>query len=82
MLKVETANDYLIASDQTISLLDFVRVAFQCAGVNHEHHLDSDSSFLKPSKLRYSSMNPSRIADELSWRTRASPAKITQRMLA
>lgn len=82
MLQAETANDYLIASGQTTSLLDFVRLAFKCAGLNHEHYLVSDSSFLRPSDLRYSSMDPSRIGNELGWRARAAPAEIVQRMFA
>ena len=80
MLQAESADDYLIASGHTTSLLDFVRLAFQCAGLNHEDHLVSDSSFLRPSDLRYSAMDPSRIANELGWRARASPAEIVQRM--
>jgi GDPmannose 4,6-dehydratase len=56
MLQAKTANDYLIASGRTTSLLDFTRLAFECAGLNHEEHLVSDSTFLRPSDLRYSAM--------------------------
>lgn len=80
MLQAQTPSDYLIASGHTSSLLDFVRLAFQCAGLNHEVHLVSDSSFLRPSDLRYSAMDPTRIAKGLGWRAQATPGDIVHRM--
>jgi GDPmannose 4,6-dehydratase len=80
MLQADTANDYLIASGYTTSLLDFTRLAFNCAGLNHEEHLVSDSTFLRPNDLRYSAMDPTRIANELGWRAKTIPEDIVQRM--
>ena len=80
MLCARSANDYLIASGRTTSLLDFARLAFKCAGLNHEDHLVSDSSLLRPSDLRYSAMDPSQIANELGWRATTVLQDIVQRM--
>ena len=80
ILQAESANDYLIASGNTTSLRNFVELAFRCAGLNHEEFLVSDTSFLRPSDLNYSSMDPSRIATDLGWRAMTSPEEIVQRM--
>ena len=80
ILQAETANDYLIASGNTTSLRNFVELAFRCAGLNHEEYLVTDTSFLRPSDLNYSSMDPTRIATELGWRATTTPEEIVQRM--
>jgi GDPmannose 4,6-dehydratase len=80
ILQAESANDYLIASGNTTSLRNFVELAFRCAGLNHEEFLVSDTSFLRPNDLNYSSMDPSRIATDLGWRAMTSPEEIVQGM--
>ncbi|MFM7550369.1 MAG: GDP-mannose 4,6-dehydratase [Cyanobacteriota bacterium] len=80
MLQADKPDDYLIASGHTTSLLEFARLAFNAAGLNHEDHLVSDSTFLRPSDLRYSSMDPSKIATCLGWKARTGQAEIVQRM--
>lgn len=80
MLQTPVAKDYLIASGNTTSLREFVRMAFKAAGLEAEPYLISDNSFLRPSDLKYSSMDPSLIATDLCWKAQASPAKIVQNM--
>lgn len=80
MLQQENPEDYLIASGRTISLLDFVDMAFKHAGLDHENYLISDQSFLRPSDLRYSAMDPSKIQKKLAWEARVSPKDIVARM--
>lgn len=80
MLQQETPEDYLIASGRTISLLDFVEMAFRHAGLEHQNYLVSDQSFLRPSDLRYSAMDPSKIRKNLAWEAKVSPEEIVSRM--
>lgn len=81
MLTCETANDYLVASGHTISLLDFVRIAFSWVGLEPDDHLISDSSLLRPNDVRYSSMDPRLIKKELGWQAKITPEVIVQRMI-
>lgn len=81
MLSRETANDYLIASGHTISLLDFVHMAFHYVGLEPDEHLLSDSSLLRPSDINYSSVDPSLIQKELGWQAKICPEIIVQRMI-
>ena len=80
MLLQPNAKDYLIASGQTISLRQFVSMAFTAAELEPEPYLVTDDSFLRPSDLVYSSMDPSLIGDELDWRAKVSTYKIVQNM--
>lgn len=80
MLQAPAAKDYLIATGYTTSLRDFVRLAFAAAGLEAEKHLISDATFLRPSDLKYSSMDPSLIAADLGWKAQILPADIVQRM--
>jgi GDPmannose 4,6-dehydratase len=80
MLQQETPEDYLIASGRTISLLDFLEMAFLHAGLEHQNYLVSDQSFLRPSDLRYSAMDPSKIRKKLAWESRVSPEEIVSKM--
>lgn len=80
MLQAPIAKDYLIASGHTTSLREFVRLAFAAAGLEADKHLISDATFLRPSDLKYSSMDPSLIAADLGWKAQISPAEIVQWM--
>jgi GDPmannose 4,6-dehydratase len=80
MLQGHVAKDYLIASGHTTSLREFVRMAFAAAGLEAEQYLISDDTLLRPSDLKYSSMDPSLIATELGWKAQILPSEIVQRM--
>ena len=80
MLKAPIAKDYLIASGNTTSLREFVRMAFAAAGLEAEPYLISDINFMRPSDLKYSSMDPSLISKELGWKAQLLPAEIVQKM--
>ncbi|MCF8140992.1 MAG: GDP-mannose 4,6-dehydratase [Cyanobium usitatum Tobar12.5m-G36] len=80
MLQAPTAKDYLIASGHTTSLREFVRLAFAAAGLEADRYLVSDATFLRPSDLKYSSMNPSQIYADLGWKAQVQPNEIVQKM--
>lgn len=80
MLQAPIASDYLIASGHTTSLREFVRLAFAAAELEAEPYLVSDATFLRPSDLKYSAMDPSLIEADLGWKAKITPAEIVQRM--
>lgn len=80
MLQAPIAKDYLIASGHTTSLQEFVRLAFAAAGLEADRYLISDATLLRPSDLKYSSMNPSLIFTDLGWKAQAKPDEIVQKM--
>lgn len=80
MLQTNIAKDYLIASGTTTSLKEFVRLAFEAAGLEVEKHLVSDNTLLRPNDLKYSSMDPKLIHDDLGWKAKTVPREIVQNM--
>ena len=80
MLLTDDPKDYLIASGNTTSLKQFVRLAFEAAGLEAERHLISDPTLLRPSDLRYSRMNPNKIYNDLGWKAKTELAEIVQNM--
>ena len=80
MLQATNAKDYLIASGYTTSLRDFVCLAFAAAELEPEPYLISDATFMRPSDLNYSAMDPGRIKAELGWKARVTPCEIVRRM--
>jgi GDPmannose 4,6-dehydratase len=80
MLQTRIAKDYLIASGHTTSLREFVRLAFEAAGLEASKYLISDTRLLRPNDLEYSSMDPSLIHADLGWKAQIMPDEIVQRM--
>ncbi len=80
MLQTQIAKDYLIASGRTTSLREFVRLAFAAAGLEADRYLISDATFLRPSDLKYSSMDPSLIHTDLGWKAQVMPNEVVRRM--
>jgi GDPmannose 4,6-dehydratase len=80
MLGAPVAKDYLIASGHTTSLGEFVRLAFSAAGLDAAPFLISDDSFLRPTDLKYSAMDPSLIYTDLGWKALMTPPEIVQMM--
>jgi GDPmannose 4,6-dehydratase len=82
MLQPEQPADFIIATGITSSLQDFVEAAFLAVGLNAKDHLEVDSSLLRPSDLKYSAMEPTRINRILGWKSNYGLADIIEHMLA
>ena len=67
MLQTVKPQDFLIFSGERSSLKEFVQIAFEMAGLKAEEHVQTEGSLMRPSDMRYSAMNPSRINKELGW---------------
>lgn len=74
--------DFIIATGITSSLRDFVELAFTAVGLHANDFLQTDSSLLRPSDLKYSAMDPTRINTLLGWSSTYDLAEIIERMIA
>lgn len=81
LLQQDNPCDYIIATGFTSSLRDFVELAFSKAGFSASDYLESDQSLMRPSDLRYSSVDPSRICLNLGWKATSGLDQIVTRML-
>jgi GDPmannose 4,6-dehydratase len=80
MLQAGQPNDYVIASGMSHSLREFVDAAFEHVGLDSQDQLEIASTLMRPSDLRYSAIDPSKIAEELGWRSGIKLPEIVRKM--
>jgi GDPmannose 4,6-dehydratase len=69
MLQQDTADDYVIATGQTHSVRDFVRIAFEVAGLgSYEPYVSIDPRFVRPAEVDLLIGDASKAANRLSWK--------------
>ena len=68
ILQQPRPEDFVIATGCEHSLRDFVETAFRLVGLSWRLHVESDSSFLRPSDITHSVGNATRARRKLAWR--------------
>ena len=68
MLQQQTPDDYVIATGRTHYVRDFVRVAFEAAGLgNYEPYVKTDPRFIRPAEVDLLIGDPSKARKQLGW---------------
>lgn len=67
MLQNKQPTDYVIASGQTYSVLDFAQRAFSLVHLDYKDHIQIDSDLLRPAEVEYLKGNPQKAHKELNW---------------
>jgi GDPmannose 4,6-dehydratase len=60
-------DDFVIATGETHSLEDFVRITFEQLGLNWKEHVVSDPTLFRPSDIERSCGNPEKAKEKLGW---------------
>jgi len=60
-------DDFVIATGETHSLEDFVRITFEQLGLDWKEHVVSDPTLFRPSDIERSCGNPSKAKEKLGW---------------
>lgn len=81
MLQQDNPVDFIVATGKTHSLHDFVNQAFDFAGLDSNNYLKSDPTLLRPSDLKYSSVDPTSIKNKLGWQASVDFQDIIKRMM-
>jgi len=68
MLQRDRADDFVIATGETHSVKDLVKVAFGHAGLDWEKHVKIDPRFLRPAEVDLLIGDPSKAKRELGWK--------------
>ncbi len=80
MLQQPVADDFVIATGATHSLLEFVAAACEAVGLDSDDHLEIDSTLFRPSDLEASVGNAQKAARLLSWRATVLMPETVKRM--
>lgn len=67
MLQQDKPDDYVIATGEAHSLLDFITAAFASAGHYHADYVKRDPQFYRPADVPFLCGDPSKAKDKLGW---------------
>jgi GDPmannose 4,6-dehydratase len=82
MLQADRADDYVIATGRTHSVRDFVRVAFEAAGLgSYEPYVVTDPRFVRPAEVDLLIGDPGKAARELGWTPDVTFEQLVQMMV-
>ena len=81
MLQQDNADDYVIATGHTSKLRDFIQVVFEAVGLNWKEHVQTDSSFFRPTDIAEGHANPDKAKRQLGWQASLLMEGVGQRMV-
>ena len=84
MLQVENANDFVVATGETHSVLDFVSTAFKYAGLvgAESKYLKTDPHFLRPTEIHQLMGDPNKTSKVLDWHRSVDFESLVKKMVA
>lgn len=81
MLQQEYPDDFVIATGKTISLEDFIKIAFESLGLNWKDHVVVDELLMRPTDITVGLANPQRAKTSLKWEAKVDINEIIRLML-
>jgi len=81
MLQADTPDDYCLATGTSYSVGDFVRVAFEHAGLEWERHVRFDPRYLRPSEVDDLIGDASKAKRELGWEAKVHTPELARLMV-
>ena len=81
MLRQDEAADYVVATGEEHSVQEFVEIAFDRAGLDHEKHVVVDPQFLRPAEVDHLVGDASKASRELEWTPRTSFRELVELMV-
>ncbi|MEM9035714.1 MAG: GDP-mannose 4,6-dehydratase [Actinomycetota bacterium] len=83
MLQRDEPDDFVVATGETHAVRDFVRLAFEAAGIDDwERHVRIDERFFRPAEVDLLVGDSSKARDELGWEPRVSFEELVRMMVA
>jgi GDPmannose 4,6-dehydratase len=81
MLEADEPRDYVLATGRAITVGDFVRLAFERAGLDWQRHVTTDPAFVRGGDTLARIGNASRIERDLGWKAETSPEDLVRLMV-
>ncbi len=82
MLQQPKPEDYVIATGRTHSVRDFVRIAFEAAGIeNYEPYVKLDPRFVRPAEVDLLVGDPSKAKQHLNWEPTVTFEQLVEMMV-
>lgn len=71
MLQADEPDDYVLATGQGYTVREFVRIAFERAGLSWQNHVRFDEGYVRPTEVDALIGDPSKAARLLDWKAEA-----------
>jgi GDPmannose 4,6-dehydratase len=81
MLQHDEPSDYVVATGTSYTVRDFLRFAFEHAGLDWEKHVEFDDRYLRPTEVDSLVGDPSKAARLLGWKPQVLPPELAQIMV-
>jgi GDPmannose 4,6-dehydratase len=81
MLQQKTPDDYVIATGETHSVLEFVDEAFRLVGLDWRKHVKLDKKYLRPTEVALLKGDASKARRKLGWRPKVKFKELVRIML-
>jgi len=81
ILQMENPGDYVIATGQTHTVRDFLKEAFEYAGLDPDSHVRIDPKYFRPTEVDILKGDPSRARRELGWEPRITFRELVRIMV-
>ena len=81
MLQHDTADDYVLATGESHSVLDFARAAFECAGLSADDFLRHDAALERRTEPAQLVGDATKIRETLGWTPRRRFADVVREMV-
>jgi GDPmannose 4,6-dehydratase len=81
MLQQDEADDYVIATNRTITVRQFAEMAFAHAGLDFKKHVDFDPRYLRPAEVELLLGDPAKAKKKLGWEPTTSVEELAAMMV-
>ncbi|MBT4274539.1 MAG: GDP-mannose 4,6-dehydratase [Verrucomicrobia bacterium] len=81
MLQQETPDDYVIATNETHSVRDFLKIAFEHIGKDYKDYVEVSSAYYRPAEVDLLRGDFSKAKEQLGWQSKTSFADLAKLMI-
>ena len=81
MLQQETPDDYVIATNETHSVRDFLEIAFEHIGKDYNDFVEVSSAYYRPAEVDLLIGDFSKAKEQLGWQSKTSFADLVKLMI-
>ncbi len=81
MLQQPSGDDYVLATNETHTVREFVEVAFAHAGLNWQDHVKYDARYERPAEVELLIGDPAKAKEKLGWEPQTKFQKLVQIMV-
>jgi GDPmannose 4,6-dehydratase len=81
MLQQDDPNDYVVATNETHSIREFLELAFECVDMNWQDYVEIDPRYFRPSEVNLLLGDYSKAKDILGWEPQTTFQRLTRIMV-